>query len=220
MIIDFNAIENAKHIVITTDSAAFSNASAMYSYILTLHKKVSLHNFEELEPKFSFLPWFDKSREKLPSSGDLVITMGCETKELYELLVENKIKINVKMATALYAGMLLEFKSFKSPLCDGMVFAIVSELIALKADYQKCRKYLLESVALSNLRLKAELFKSLLHENEATHAKVYVSDAVLNATGASLKDAFEIMDDVLALVHVEKVTLYKSDENCKILKEI
>ena len=114
-IIDLENINSAKHIVITTDNAAFANASALYSYILTLHKKVSLHNSEALESRFSFLAWFDKSRIKMPTSGDEVITMSSGTRELYEFFVSNKIKINAKMATALYAGLLQEFDAFKVP---------------------------------------------------------------------------------------------------------
>ena len=220
MIIDFNAINNAKHIVITMDNSSFANASVMYSYILTLHKKVSLYSNEVLENKLSFLPWYDKARLKMPTSADLEILMDTESLKLYKQFITFEIKLNVKMATSLYAGILEEFDNFQSPQCNGIVFASASELIALKAEHKKCNQYLFKSLPLSSLRLKAKLLSSLSLENNALHAKLYVSDLDLKSTGSSLKEAFIIMKEALSLVNVERVTLYKSDENCKILKEI
>ena len=220
MIIDFDAINNAKHIVITTDNSSFANASALYSYILTLHKKVSLYSSEVLENRLSFLPWYDKARIKMPTSADLDLVIDAESLKLYKQFITLEIKLNVKMATSLYAGILEEFDNFQSPHCNGIVFATASELIALKAEYKKCNQYLFKSLPLSSLRLKAKLLSSLSLEDNASHAKLYVSDLDLKSTGSSLKEAFIIMKEALYLVNVDRVTLYKSDENCKILKEI
>ncbi|MFT5662091.1 MAG: phosphoesterase RecJ-like protein [Sulfurimonas sp.] len=75
-------IDSAKHIVviahINPDADSLGSASAMYTYILTLHKKVSLFCVSKnINPKLSFLPWADKVRNSFPASGDLAIALDC-----------------------------------------------------------------------------------------------------------------------------------------------
>jgi len=220
MIVDIDKIQSAKHIVLVTDSSCFANASAIYSYILTLHKKVSLHQTKPLAKKLSFVPWFENARERVASNADMIIEVKPDSKELFEFFLSHEIKVNVKMATALYCGILLEYDFFKSSACDGTIFAVSSQLITLGADYKLAREYLLNSVPLSMLRLKAIIFGTLVLTDNAKVAQVYVSDKDLKSSGASLEDAYSIMSEVLHGVHVTKVILFKSDENNKILKEI
>ena len=53
----FKKIDAAKHIEIIVEAENLFVGSALYSYILTLHKKVSLVCKEErIDHKFSFLP--------------------------------------------------------------------------------------------------------------------------------------------------------------------
>lgn len=72
----------AKHIVVIADTnpnaGSLGSASAMYTYILQQHKKVSFFcGSSKLNQKFSFLPWFEKIRTSFPTSADLVITLDC-----------------------------------------------------------------------------------------------------------------------------------------------
>ncbi len=213
-------IQSAKHILLIANSSTFCNASALYTYILTLHKKVSLQVSEPLDKNLSFLPWFDKARKRSESNADLVIEVDDDVKALFNLLQVYKIKINIKLATALYSSLLKRYRSFRSEDCDGTVFAIASELISLKADYKTSHDFLQKRVSISSFRLKAIFFKEMIFVEEATHVKLFLSESILKASGASLQEAIEIMNEILTIVHVEKVTLYKSDENNKILKEI
>lgn len=76
----------AKHIVVIADinpnAGSLGSASAMYTYILQQHKKVSFFSVSsQLNKKFSFLPWFEKIRTSFPSSADLAITLGCSSYE-------------------------------------------------------------------------------------------------------------------------------------------
>lgn len=216
--IDVEKISEFSHVLLVADNTSFANASVLYSYILTLHKKVSLQNSTELDVKFSFLPWFDKSRTVVASSAELVINVGSDSKKLYEELQSKHIKINQKMATSLYCGLFLQFDGFSSNRADGTTFAIVSELIALKAEYKKCNLYLRRREPLSRFRLRAILFKNLLLVNDAQEAEIELSDDDLSASGATLEDAFIVMQEALNIVNVRKVTLIKCDENRKILK--
>src|SRR6056300_1331129 len=75
-------IDSAQHIVViahaSPDADSLGSASAMYTYILTLHKKVSFFCFTKtVNPKLSFLPWFKKIRNSFPSSADLAIGFDC-----------------------------------------------------------------------------------------------------------------------------------------------
>ncbi|QSZ41287.1 phosphoesterase [Sulfurimonas aquatica] len=216
-------INEAKHIVIETDSDSFANATAIYSYILTLHKKVSLRKTTDIDVNLSFLPWYDKVRDTIASSADLKIVATSDSRSLFELFKSNNISINKKMATSLYTGIMLRYKNFLSDDCDGTIFAISSELISLNAEYKTCTNFLTKRVPLSLFRLKAIMFKNLLLKEDAKEAHVYVAESDLRASGTSLKDAISIANEISNLVNVEKVILYERDENkniIKILKEI
>ena len=218
MNIDLEKIQEASHLLIIIDSDNFFNGSALYTYILTLHKKVSLQTREELPKKYSFASWFEKVHLLSKSNAEYTIEMSTDTYSLYTFFVENEIKINQKMATSLYAGMLEQFTAFTSVECDGTVFASVSQLIELNAEHKKCNDYLLYSQPLSFLRLKSLLLGTLTLKEEAKVAELFLSDKQLKESGAKIEDAYVLMDDALRVVHVKEVRLLKSDENNKILK--
>ncbi len=212
-------ISSAQHITLKAGNTSFANASAMYTYLLTQHKKVSLCASEDIENNFSFLPWYDKLRKSIPSSTDLIIEISSDTIGYVHYLDAHSVKINKKMATALYAGLLKKYENLQSLQLDGMVFATVNRLIELQAEYQLCQSFLAYNVPLSVFRLKATLFKKMLLVDEASVVNVYICDEDFKTTGATLKDARNIMKELLTLVNVRKVVLIKSDEENKIIQE-
>lgn len=220
MLLDKKAIDSSNHILIVTNNDSFANASAIYSYILTLHKKVSIVKSEEVENNLSFLPWFDKLKSTIPLSADYTLEISSDTKYIFDFLKSGEVKINKKMATSLYAGLLKRYNAFSSSDCDGTIFTVASVLIELGAEYKLCTKYMLKKLPLSLFRLKAIMFKSMLLQKNATCANFYISDEELKATGSKLEETYHVMREALSLVNVEEVTLFKSDENNKILKII
>lgn len=75
-------IDKAAHVVVIShidpDADSISSASAMYTHLLRLHKKVSFFcATKDINQKLSFLPWFDKIRNSFPSSADLAISLDC-----------------------------------------------------------------------------------------------------------------------------------------------
>jgi len=212
------AIQEANFVVIKADNKFLSSASALYTYILTLHKKVSLVCEDEIDRRLIFLPWTDKCRKIVPSSSDLIIELDLTSSKLYKLFIDNNIKINQKMATALYAGLLLESDGFLNSSVDGTIFAIARELIEYKAEYRLCTKMIMKSTSLSAIRLKAILLNNMILSQNATVASLHVSDEILKATGAGLKDCDEVMNEALKLPHVNEVRLVKIDESDKIIK--
>jgi len=79
-------IDEAKHIVVVShinpDADSIGSASAVYTHLLRLHKKVSFFcATKEINQKLAFLPWFDKIRDSFPKSADLVISLDCANKD-------------------------------------------------------------------------------------------------------------------------------------------
>jgi len=217
-LIDLEKIEAAKHIVLCCEEDSFANASALYSYVLTKHKKVSLVCALPLSKKFSFLPWFEKVRVNIPTSADYTLYVDRDVLNLYSFFQNNGVKINQKMATALYAALLLRYDFFCSSECNGMVFASASELIALNAAYKECVEHLQYCQPLAYFRLQAILYKNMLLRENAKVALLSICDEDLKESGASIEDAYMIMNDAMKLVHVQEVRLITKDESSKILK--
>jgi len=219
-LIAFNDVKNAKYIVIITDNNSFANANALYSYILSEHKKVSLVVTQEIDAKFSFLPWYEKRRENIPASADLIIEVQPDSVALFDALKKNDIAINKKMATALFAGLLEFTEGFFNVTCNGTAFAIASELITLKAEHVTCKEFLQKRDSLALFRLKSLMYKTMVQSADAQVIKVYISNEDLKSTGATQRDVEKVQKELLKIVHVKEVILYKSDENNKILKSI
>jgi len=210
-------INEAKHICVKIQTDSFANASALYTYVLTLHKKVSMVSSSEIDMKFSFLPWFSKVRTTVPSSADLILEVTSDASELYTYFKTNSIKINKKMATSLYASLFNEYNGFKKKSVNGMVFALASELIALDAEYKLCHEYLSRRVGLCEFRLKAILYDNFVLTNNGTSVEVSVSEEELKSVSATIENIYPLLEEFFTLVNVKEVTLRKSDEADKIL---
>lgn len=217
--VSFDDIDNAKHIVIRTDSNAFANANALYSYILSRHKKVSLVVTEEIDMKFSFLPWYAKQKDKLPISCDLVIESQSDTIALFKVLKSNGIAINQKMATSLFAGLLTFTEGFLGVTSGGIAFAIASELIECKAQHLVCKEFLQKRESLALFRLRALVYKNMVQTSNAEVINMYISHEDLQRSGATQKEVHLIQKELLKMVHVKEVRLYRWSDN-KILKTI
>ncbi len=211
--ISLQSIENARHISIVTSNASFCDASALYTHILRLHKKVSLVCVKgSINKKFSFLPWYDMLRKSVGSSSDLVLDLDREEEPLYKLLKKNNISINKKMATALYAGLLERYKGFVNPKTDGTIFALANELIASGAEYKLCNELIVQRTSLAVLRLKAIMLKNMILLNDAKAAYFFISDDDLKSSGATIYEAYEIMQEAFSLAYVE-MSILVNDEN-------
>ncbi len=86
-------IESAKHIVVIShidpNADSISSASAFYTYLLRLHKKISFFCVtKEINQNLSFLPWFEKIRSSFPSSADLAIALNCGDKSRIGVAIE------------------------------------------------------------------------------------------------------------------------------------
>lgn len=206
-------LEDKKHIVIKVSGQFLPDGSALYSYILTLHKKASLVcDDENIVFRLSFLPWFDKIKKQVPLSADEVVVLDNDI-FLFDYFKNNDIKINKKMATSLCASCILKGNK------DVQYFQNMAELISLGADYELCEYNLLKKRSLSFLRLKSKLFKNMLLVENGNVALLYVDDDQLKSCGSELQDAKECMDEVLGLGYVKCVRLIKIDEKNRVIVE-
>ena len=78
----FQFIDNARHIVliahVNPDADSLGSASAMYTHLLRLEKKVTFFcATERINPNLAFLPWFDRIRHQFPAKADLAISFDC-----------------------------------------------------------------------------------------------------------------------------------------------
>ena len=212
-------IKSARHIELEVNEESLALGSALYTYILTQHKKVSfVCKIKEVNKKYSFLPWFEKLRVTNHSSADLSISLKSSSVELFKALKFANIKINPKMATALYSALILETQNFTNSKTDGTIFAIASELVKSGAQHQKSVQYLVKRATLSELRLKAFMLRSMTLKENAKVAEFIISEDDFKASGATLEDALKIMQEAFTLEYVQYVLLL--DENNKIIKTI
>ena len=211
-------IADAKHIEIVVDSEKLFGASALYTHILTLHKKVSLVcKSDDIEYKYSFLPWFEKIKKSDTPSADLSIKLEISGENLYDYFEQNSIKINKKMATALYGALLDESEGFRNDIIGTLFFEKISSLIKCGADYKMCQKFIVEFNSLALLRLKAKMLEDMIIVNSAKNAILFVSDERLKATGANLKDAKRIMKEPFSLPYIESSILLDSEMENEVL---
>ncbi len=213
-------IDKANHILIVANRLSLTSASALYTYILTLHKKVSIA-CEDVDRNLSFLPWFDKVKNlNSNSSADLKIDLDISSTKLFYLFKDSGKKINKKMATAIYAGLIKETNGFTNTNLNGTIFAMAKELVELGAEFKICNEFILKSTSLSLLRLKAIMLQGMQLKSDATLAILSIDDDMLKACGSKEEDAYLVMQEVLQLHLVKEVILHKSDEENKILKII
>lgn len=204
--ISIDAIVNANHIAIKSIKKTLPHASALYSYALTQHKKVSWIS-EGLDRRFSFLPWYDAIRLEEKKSADYTLEADMAIMELYRFFIDNSIKINKKMATALYTGFFVEYENFTSKECNGTVFAAVGKLIELGAEHQLAVEHIIKSKGLNLIRLKSLLFSKVRLIQNATVAYVEISDDDLRATGTLREDLDLISKELLEIAHVQEVQI-------------
>lgn len=214
----FETIKDAKHIEIRVLQKCYlSAANALYTYILTLHKKVSLYqNKNEIDNKYIFLPWFKKIKTTATPSSDVTIDFEMSALEIYNFFIKNEIKINQKMATSLYATCVEESSGFTKNL-DGIFFAMCSQLIRSGAEYKKVTFYLMQRTSLAQLRLKSKMLAKMKLLENASLAEFSIDDETLKESGATLEMAKNTIKEALQLDCVQSVRLIYTN---KIIEKI
>ncbi len=252
----FQTIQDAQHIVliahINPDADSYGSASAMYTYLMRLEKKVTLYCVtERINPRLAFLPWFDKIRHQFPAKADLAISFDCgaykrlgvevlcdlinidhhksneaygainvvdttaisTTQVLFDLFNENEIKINPKMATALYAGLLDDSHGFLAPKTNARSFKMAAALTDAKADISVCAQALFHQNSLAALRLKGMMFEKMCLLFEARVVVHLVTREMMQASGGREVDCEAALEESMGLPHVELALMLRENRN-------
>ncbi len=255
----FQTIHEAKHIVliahINPDADSLGSASAMYTYLMRLEKKVTLFCVtERVNHRLSFLPWFDKMRHQFPAKADLAISFDCgaykrlgvevtvplinidhhksnerygtinvidttaisTTQVLFEIFMENEIKINPKMATALYAGLLDDSHGFLAPKTDARSFKMAARLSELKAETSHCATALFHENSLAALRLKGVMFEKMSLLFDARVVVHLVTRRMMDHCGAREVDCEAALEESMGLPQVELALMLRENRDGKI----
>ncbi|NPA65329.1 MAG: hypothetical protein GXO11_00460 [Epsilonproteobacteria bacterium] len=220
-------IPNASSVVIVlpeeVDVDLYGSASVLYTYILQLHKKVFLISKKDIDQKYFVIPWIDKAKKTIPKHVDLILTCKdelisnqenivletyrknviCLTQLLFEVMKSLHVKINPKMATALYSGLIVRTDMFSLKEVDGIIFALAKELIELGADHKNVVKYLQKYSTLSQLRLLGKMLSEMELLLDARVACFSVSYELLKQCGATYKDCDVAVQKALELPTVK-----------------
>jgi len=125
------------------------------------------------------------------------------TQVLYEWFVTKSIKINGKMANALYAGLLDDTQCFSDSSCSNAVFEMAHALIQAGADHSLCVDALFRSHSLASFRLKGEMLKRMKILHDGRVALFEVDQALFTSSGAILRDCKAVVDEALSLKTVQ-----------------
>jgi len=220
-------IPNASSVVIVlpeeVDVDLYGSASVLYTYILQLHKKVFLISKKDIDQKYFVIPWIEKAKKTIPKHVDLILTCKdelisnqenivletyrknviCLTQLLFEVMKSLHVKINPKMATALYSGLIVRTDMFSLKEVDGIIFALAKELIELGADHKNVVKYLQKYSTLSQLRLLGKMLSEMELLLDARVACFSVSYELLKQCGATYKDCDVAVQKALELPTVK-----------------
>jgi phosphoesterase RecJ-like protein len=234
-------IKQAKHIAlivhVNPDADSMGSASAFYSYILQIQKKVTLFSHtKSINKKLMFLPWVDKLKHTLPPSCDMFISFDCANSErlgvkididinfdhhksntnfaqinyvdtkaisttqvLYDYFISTEVKINPKMATALYAGLIDDSQNFMSDKTDAKTFDMAKVLLEKGANNTLIIKNLFQTSPLSLLRLKGLMFSNMQLMFDARVVIHLVTKDMLASCGATCRDCEDALQESLYL---------------------
>jgi phosphoesterase RecJ-like protein len=228
------------------------SASAFYSYLLRLQKRVTFFCVSEhIDPNINYLPWCDKITHRFPEAADLAIAFDCgapsrlgvevacdlvnidhhsgneeygnivivdtgaisTTQVVYDLFKAAEVKINPKMATALYAGLLDDSAGFTVHKTDQKAFEMAADLAGCGADIALCNRRLMQTLSLAALRLKGEMFRQLQLLGGGRVAYLFVGRALLESTGAHPSDCEAALEESLHLPTVETAILLRENRD-------
>jgi phosphoesterase RecJ-like protein len=249
-------IKSVKHIVLIAhknpDADSVGSASALYTLLMRLEKKVSLYCVtEKRNPHIEFIPWVDKIRTTFPNKAELAISFDCGAKSrlgldvaielinfdhhvsndfygmlncidvkavsttqvMYDFFNYHDIKINAKMATALYAGLIDDTNNFSNANCNSNTFDMARKLLMAQADKALCIQHLFQTNSLASLRLKGLIFNTLELHHSARIILLKVTREMIESSGALEVDCEAPLEESLHLSSVEVALLIRENRD-------
>jgi len=150
--------------------------------------------------------------------GDFnVVDKECSstTQVIYNLFNELNIKINAKMAEALYVGLLDDTSGFIAPSTKSSSLEMASTLSKIGIDVSKIAQHVRMNKSLAMLRLTAILLgKMALHE-DGQIASVVATSTEFNKSGASDDDTETAQNEMLYLATVKVAIVLRQSKIAK-----
>ncbi|OHD84045.1 DHH family phosphoesterase [Sulfuricurvum sp. RIFCSPLOWO2_12_FULL_43_24] len=139
---------------------------------------------------------------------NIIDTLAISTTEVvYDYFVANDIKINGKMATALYAGLIDDSQCFSAPACNVKTFKMAHSLIELGADHTVCVEWLYRRHSLASLRIRGILLKQMKLLADGRLALLEVPLSLLEETGATVAECKKVLDEALGMRSVQAAVM-------------
>jgi len=137
-------------------------------------------------------------------SINLIDTSAISTSQvLYDFFKDNDIKINAKMATCLFAGLVDDSQNFTTSKTDARAFLMAADLIQSGADNALCIEELFKNRSLASIRMKAKMLSAARLHHSGKLVSTLVERSFFEETGAYEVDCEEALHESLELISVE-----------------
>jgi len=157
-----------------------------------------------------------KSNERYGTVNVIDTSAISTTQVLFDTFIEHEIKINPKMATALYAGLLDDSHGFLAPKTDARSFKMAARLSELKAELSHCATALFHQNSLAALRLKGLMFEKMSLLSDARVVIHLVTREMMERCGAREVDCEAALEESMGLPHVEVALMLRENRDGKI----
>ena len=135
------------------------------------------------------------------------------TMMLHQWFAREGIKLNAKMATALYAGLADDTVAFMSRRTEASVFEAAATLARAGADIHAVNLALFLRQPLSALRLKGLIFETMQLRLDGKAVVLKVSRRMLKRSGAQPEDCESALHEVMGLPTVSVALLLRERKN-------
>ncbi len=148
---------------------------------------------------------------------NLLDTSAISTSQvLYDFFKSNNIKINAKMATCLYAGLVDDSQNFTTHKTDERAFLMAADLIRSGADNALCVQELFKNRSLASVRMKAKILSEARLHCSGKLVSSLVERSFFEETGAYEIDCEEALHESLDLVSVEVAIMLRHTKEGRI----
>lgn len=148
---------------------------------------------------------------------NLLDTSAISTSQvLYDFFKSNDIKLNAKMATCLYAGLVDDSQNFTTHKTDERAFLMAADLIRSGADNALCVKELFKNRSLASVRMKAKILSEARLHCSGKLVSSLVERSFFEETGAYAVDCEEALHESLDLASVEVAIMLRHTKEGRI----
>lgn len=150
-------------------------------------------------------------------SENIIDTAAISTSQVvFDFMIDHDIKINAKMATALYAGLIDDSQNFSTHKTDEKSFLMAAALIKSGANHALCVEELFKKRSLASIRMKAKMLASARLHCDAQVVSTLVPKSFFEETGAYEVDCEEALHESLELSTVEVAFMLRYTKEGKI----